>query len=147
MRCSDTAHLSQGETPPHPEPVALCPAWAYCHSMTNAKTKVQRIAFTPTEELRALLLELSGITGKSMSAIAREWLEEIRPVMQDTLETFRKLEQAPDRAREIVLERAVQAQRQIGQAVIDFDVTDARTMAGREQKQGSSVTGKGVPNG
>lgn len=114
--------------------------------MTNAKTKVQRIAFTPTEELRALLLELSGITGKSMSAIAREWLEEIRPVMQDTLDTFRKLEQAPERAREIVHERAVQAHQQIGQAVIDFDADDARTMAGRKRKQGSSISPRKPPN-
>ncbi len=108
--------------------------------MTNAKTRVQRIAFTPTEELRALLLDLSGMTGKSMSAIAREWLEEIRPVMQDTLDTLRKLEQAPERAREIVHERAAQAHQQIGQAVIDFEAADARTMAGRAKKQGSSIT-------
>lgn len=115
--------------------------------MANSKTRVPRIAFTPTEELRALLLELSGITGKSMSAIAREWLEEIRPVIQDTLDTFRKLEQAPERAREIVHERAVQAHQQIGQAVIDFEAEDARTMAGRERKQGSSITRRRSKNG
>lgn len=115
--------------------------------MTNAKTKVQRIAFTPTEELRALLLGLSGMTGKSMSAIAREWLEEIRPVMQDTFDTLRELEQAPERAREIVHARAVQAHQQIGQAVIDFEADDARTMAGRAKKQGSSVTGRRSRNG
>lgn len=107
--------------------------------MANTKTRVQRIAFTPTEEMRALLLELSDLTGKSMSSIAREWLEEIRPVIQETLDTFKRLEAAPERAREIVHERALQAHQQIGQAVMDFEAEDARTMAGRSRKQGSSL--------
>jgi hypothetical protein len=110
--------------------------------MANSKTRVRRIAITPSAELRALLEELSEVAGKSLSSVASEMLEEILPVMRMQLDAFREIQKTPDRAREHLLAMANNAHGDISQAVMEFEKVDARTMEGKKKRRASGANPK-----
>lgn len=98
-------------------------------------TRVQRIAITPSAELRALLTEIAQVSGKSLSFIASDMLEDVAPVMRAQLEAMKLVIATPERAREHILALANQQTHAIAQAAIDFDPQpDARTMAGKKKR-------------
>lgn len=106
-------------------------------------TKVQRIAITPSVELRALLVELSEVSGQSLSSVASEMLEDVAPVMRDQLEAMKRVAATPDRAREHILALANQQTHAIAQAAMDFDpCPDPRSMAGKKKRRVSGGTPK-----
>ncbi len=99
-------------------------------------TKVPRINVTPTPELRALLVELHQVSGKSLSAIAAELLEEIAPVLRMQIEAMKAIQSAPEQARQIIQEQALQQIGVIGQAALEFEKQeDARTVRGKRMKR------------
>jgi hypothetical protein len=99
-------------------------------------TRVQRIAITPSVELRALLLELSEVSGQSLSSVASEMLEDVAPVMRSQLEAMKLVAATPHLAREHIRSLANESTNAIAQAVIDFEAApDPRTMAGKKKRR------------
>ena len=89
-------------------------------------TKVPRIAFVPSPEVRALLEEISEASGRPVASIASEILDDVVPVLQEALAAMKAVAAQPERARELVNEFAVRAVQQVGQATLDFEAEQAK---------------------
>ena len=98
-------------------------------------TKVPRIAFVPSPELRALLEEISEASGRPVASIASELLDDIVPVLRETLDAMKAVASQPERAQELVNQFAVRAVQQVGQATLDFEADLAKK---RKRKKGGA---------
>lgn len=70
--------------------------------MAYYKTKTPRISFVPSGELRALLLQISELSGKSMASVCAGLMEETVPVLEQMLLAYRELAKTPDAMREVI---------------------------------------------
>lgn len=94
--------------------------------MQVMSTKNPRISFVPSDEVRALLMRLSAASGRSMASFAAEILQEVAPVMREQLDALEAVQRAPEKAREILRDRAQEAHRRIDQAVLSLERPDGR---------------------
>jgi hypothetical protein len=79
-----------------------------------------RIQFVPTERTRALLDQISGLTGQSVASLAAEILDEAAPVIQGQLEAIRKIAGRPHEAKQYFEEYAAKATADIAQVTMEF---------------------------
>lgn len=106
-------------------------------------TRVQRIAITPSVELRAFLMEISGVSGQSLSSVASEMLEDVVPVYRARLDAMKLIAATPDLARQHVKALADASTNAIAQVLIEFDSDpDPRTMAGKKKRRARGATPK-----
>lgn len=88
--------------------------------MASRKTRVQRIAITPSPELRALLERLKALSGDSLSKCAAEILEEVRPVIEGQITAMESIASRPEQAVELMQEYANAKMHEIAQASLEF---------------------------
>lgn len=103
--------------------------------------KNPRIAFVPSDEVRALLEDIAQLTGRPMASIASEILDDVAPTLRDTLAAMRTVQAQPEKARELVNEFAVRAVQQVGQATLEFE----RELKAKKRKRKGGGGGTGTP--
>ena len=89
-------------------------------------TRVQRIAITPSPELRALLERLKALAGDSLSKCAAELLEEVRPVVEGQIEAMEAIARRPQQAAELIQEYANAKINEIAQTSLQFTRSESK---------------------
>ena len=99
-------------------------------------TKLPRICFVPSAHVRALLEQVSTLTGQSMASLASEMLDEVAPVVQGQIDALMALKATPDKARQYVQDYATKAIHDIAQTSMDFAASeDSRTAEGQKARR------------
>lgn len=99
-------------------------------------TRVQRVAFVPSPHVRALLEEVSALSGQSMGSLVSEMMDEVAPVVRGQLDALKSLAANPEKARQYVQDYATQAVHDIAQISMDFAASeDARTVEGKKARR------------
>ena len=80
-----------------------------------------RMHVTPSENVHALLAELSRLTGKPPATFVRELLDEAVPALERLVEAFRMLNERPQDAMQAVDRMLDDAMRGFTQARLDLD--------------------------
>jgi len=100
----------------------------------SRKTRNPRIAFVPSDRLRAVMERLAAASGKSMASIAAGLLDEAAPVLDDQLRAFEEIRARPDKAREVLDGFIVKQRAVIDQAVLDLDAPDHRRKHNKRER-------------
>lgn len=99
-------------------------------------TRVQRVAFVPSPQVRALLEEVSALSGQSMGSLVSEMMDEVAPVVQGQLDALKALAANPQKAKQYVQDYATKAIHDIAQTSMDFAASeDARSMEGQKARR------------
>ncbi len=89
--------------------------------MTYRRTRNPRIAFVSSDDVAALLIELSELSGETKASLVGAMLEDLVPVYRGQIEAMRKIANRPQDAQEHIRDLANQASTTIAQAVLDLD--------------------------
>ena len=83
-------------------------------------TDRRRMNITPSDAVWAAIDELHLISGKPKAGIAAEMLDAVAPVMVDQARLLKQLQQAPEQARELVMQFGAQGIQTISQQMLDL---------------------------
>lgn len=95
-------------------------------------TRNPRIAFAPSDDVAALLRELSQLTGRTMAWHVGDMLTDLVPLYRGQIEAMRTLKDRPELAREFINEKANEAIATIAQVQLDLD--EPKQKPGRKRK-------------
>lgn len=84
-------------------------------------TRNPRIQFVPSDELSALLRELSQLSGHTMAWHVGDMCNDLVPIYRGQIDAMKKIANRPEEAREYVREKANEATATIAQVMLDLD--------------------------
>lgn len=96
-------------------------------------TRNPRIAFAPSDEVAALLKELSQLSGRTMAWHVQDMLSDLVPVYRAQIDAIRLIANRPEEVREHIRAKANEATATIAQALLDLD--EPKQKPGRKRKQ------------
>lgn len=83
-------------------------------------TDRRRLNITPSDAVWAAVDELHAISGKPKAAIAAELLDAVAPVMLDQAKLLKRLQEAPEQARDLVMQFGAQGIQTISQQMLEL---------------------------
>lgn len=123
--------------------------------MSKKPQRNERIAFTPTPEARAVIIEVAALTKQSRSAVVSEIFDEVLPALSTMLDALRIAKQQPREAQRLMTNMAHRAVGELSNQQLEFDAqlssmeaqqklnldTDGRTMKGKRARR-SAASGR-----
>ena len=103
----------------------------------------KRIAITPSPVAGPLLREMSKLTGKPVSAIVRELLDEAAPAMKEVVDAMRLVKRRPEKALEAFQRMATQAHSDLAQLQLDIAQAQGKK-PGPKPKAAKKKPGRGA---
>lgn len=120
--------------------------------MSKKPQRNDRIAFTPTPEARAVIIEVAALTKQSRSAVVSEIFDEVLPALKTMLDALRLAKEQPREAQRLMNNMAHRAVGELTHHQLDLDTqisgmeaqqklnldTDGRTMKGKRARRSTS---------